>query len=256
MRSRQAGQSARFDSPALTRRDLCAVALFVARMPGALADVAMVPLALSEAIDLNFVKPLLETVGQAAKLRWQYGAMPFSRVLSVVEDGQAVGFGISPTEARTKQLDFSRPIFKGALWAISRRDRKIAVNSTADLHGRVVCMSSSADYGAGFDASVLAGSDLQPVSGDLSQRLRVLSAGHCDVLLVTTHNAMAAALKSRLQAAGGDPSAFVVSAYPLAEQAVHFAAAKDGPLAAWLPRIDAAIHARWSQIQQLVGTAG
>ncbi|WP_377154581.1 hypothetical protein ACFJIX_21155 [Roseateles sp. UC29_93] len=50
----------------------------------------------------------------------------------------------------------------------------------------------------------------------------------------------------------GNLQTLQVGRQPLSAQDVHFAAAKDSPLAAWLPRIDSAIGARRKEIQRLV----
>lgn len=243
-------------SPRVTRRLFCATALTTLAPVLARADVPTVPLALPEATDLAFVEPLLKTLGEAGRFRWQSQSVPFSRVLHMAEQGQAVGFGISPTEQRKARLQFSMPVFQGAVWAISRRDHRIEAQGIGDLKGRVVCMSRSAVYGSEFEDPAWTDSHVQYVTGDLGRRLRTFAAGHCDVLLVTTRNADIASLRTRLKEAGEGGRDLVIEDRPLLQQGVHFAAAKDTPLAAWLPRIDRAIRARRARIARLAAAAG
>ncbi|WP_431104001.1 substrate-binding periplasmic protein [Roseateles noduli] len=212
----------------------------------------VVPLALSEAVDATFLTPILTVVEQAAKLRWERSAVPFSRLLRLVERGETIGFGVSPTEERSERLSFSVPLFRGAIWTVSRRDRQLDVRHVDDLRGRVVCMSRMATYGNALANPAADGLDVRPVAGDLSRRLRTLEAGHCDVLLVTSFHGSADSVHARLRAAGGNLQTLQVGRQPLSAQDVHFAVAKDSPLATWLPRIDSAIGARRKEIQRLV----
>jgi hypothetical protein len=71
---------------------------------------------------------------------------------------------------------------------------------------------------------------LETVNGDLEQRLRMLKAGRCELLLVTHRNSHAQQLQQRVDEAGGN--GLRVSRGPLLEQAVRLCAAKDSPWAA------------------------
>ncbi|MFG6413302.1 hypothetical protein ACG02S_05260 [Roseateles sp. DC23W] len=75
------------------------------------------------------------------------------------------------------------------------------------------------------------------------------------MLLVTTRNPALSTVLARIVAAGGAPDAFTVSPAPLAEQSVHFAVARESPLAQHLPHIDDAIHRQQPVIRQLVRDA-
>lgn len=233
-----------------TRRTAIAAMAGCACVASAQQTAPPVPMAMSEAVDMQFVGPLLDAVAQPSGLRWDPKAVPFARALHLVERGEAIGFGISPTPERTARLQFSVPVFRGAVWAISLRHRQIAAQRPEDLAGLKVCTSRRADYGSVFPESVASG--MQHLTGDLQRRLNALQAGRCDVLLVTSRNAEASTVRARIAAAGGAPDTFTVSKAPLTEQSVHFAVARDSPLAQHLPRIDDAIRKQQTVIRQLV----
>lgn len=242
--------------PLLSRRCFCAATLVGNTAVLAQAAAPSVPLLLSEAVDLSFVSPLLKVIEHAAGFRWASSVVPFGRMMRMVEQGEAVGFGISPTAERKVQLAFSRSIFEGAIWAVSRADRRLAMRHVQDLEGQVVCASRTAAYGIEIGDPTFARINVQAVSGVLAQRLRTLEARHCDVLLVTARNGEADSIRARLRAAGADPREYVLSEAPVAIEGVHFAVAKAGPFAKWLASIDSAILAERSEIDRLSSKVG
>ena len=212
----------------------------------------VVPLAVSEAVDAASLAPVMALIEQGANLRWQRNAVPFARLLRMVEQGDAIGFGVSPTEDRSEAMRFSRPLFRGAVWAVSRRDRGLHADRVEDLRGRVVCVSRTAEYGSALADPATYGLDARQIVGDLKQRVRTLEAGRCDALLVTSRSASLESLLARLRSAGADLQALQTSKVPLIQQDVHFAVAKDSPLAAYMPSIDAAIEAHRGDIARIV----
>jgi ABC-type amino acid transport substrate-binding protein len=214
----------------------------------------VIPVAHSEAVDAAFVGAVMALIGAGAGLRFEAQAVPFARMLRMAEQGEAIGFGISPSDERRRHLAFSGTLFKGAVWAVSRRDGGVVPRDARDLRGKVVCRSRQASYGVELEDPAGSGLDARQISGDLAQRGRTLSAGHCDVLLVTSRNASERALRSRLRAGGADLAALRVSRRPLVEQDVHLGVAIDSPLAALLPRVDAAMRARGQDLRRLVSS--
>jgi len=236
------------------RRRFCAFALAAVTPLSAqtLRAPTAIPVAHSEALDAAFVSAVLNLIGEASGLHFDPHPMPFARVLRMAEQGEAVGFGISPTAARREQLTFSRALFTGAVWAVGRRDAGVEARDVEALRGKVVCQSRQASYAAESTGPAASGPDAQQISGDLAHRLRTLMAGHCDVLLVTSRNASAEALRARLRSGEADMAALSVPDRPLVEEKVHLGVARNSPLAASLSRVDAAIQARRKALQRLV----
>lgn len=233
----------------LTVAALSSPARAVASLP---SPPPLVPVAHSEAVDAEFVAAVIALIGEGAGLRLEARAVPFARMLRMAEQGEAIGFGISPTAERRRHLAFSGKLFKGAVWALSRRDGGIDPRNAQDLRGKVVCQSRQASYGGALEDPTGSGPDARQISGDLGHRVRTLAAGHCDVLLVTSRNASAHALQARLRASGADLDALRLSRRPLVEQDVHLGVANRSPLAALLPRMDAAMRARGQDLRRLV----
>ena len=238
----------------IPRRRFCALTLAAVSPLSVQAARAStpIPVAHSEALDAVFVSAVLNLIGEASGLSFDPHAVSFARVLRMAEQGEAIGFGISPTAARREQLTFSRALFTGAVWAVSRRDAGIDARDVETLRGKVMCQSRQASYDAETADLAQIGMDAQQISGDLAHRVRALVGGHCDVLLVTSRNASVEALRVRLRSVDADMAALRLPHRPLLEEKVHLGVARNSPLAAPLLRVDAAIQARRRALQRLV----
>ena len=211
-----------------------------------------VPLVYAQAANADFVEPLLDLLGHAARLRWERSRLPARRVLALAEQGRALGFGLGPTPQRLGQLAFSQPVFFGQLMLISRRERPLSPRSVDELKGLRVCVTRDASYGAELDAAL--GPVLQPeyTAGDLATRLRMLQGGRCDATLLTHRNDHLQQVEQRLLASGFTPETFHIAPQPLARDPVCIAVAPQSPLRPYLDRIDQALALKRDAIRQLI----
>ncbi len=234
--------------PRLTRRQgLIAVAAGLAASAGRAEPAPELPIAMAEGTDATVMGELLALLGQEAGLTWQVERVPFTRLLHLVRNGQCLALGLGQTPERARTLAFSQPLFSAGLWAVGTAN---VPHKLQDLAGRRVCIPP----GMHQDTLLADGQprtfQLETVSGDLAQRLRMLKAGRCELLLVSHRNGHAQQLQQRVDEAGGP--GLRLSRGPLLEQAVRLCAAKDSPWATYLPRLDQAIHAQRAQLQRLL----
>lgn len=234
-----------------TRR-ACLLAALAATTGAARAAPEDIPIALSSALNVPFVDALLDELAAALGIRWQITRAPFTRVVRMAEAGEALGFGISPTPERSRTLNFTQPWFESGVWALSRAAAPHEAVSVAGLKGLSVCITRDAQFGASLDRAMAKEFRALPAGGDFASRLRMLSAGRCDVLLATHYNRDRSQLQGRIRAAGADPEEIAIGRQPLVTQSVHVAVRRDAPLARWVPRLDQALAERRTAIGELL----
>ena len=232
----------------LTRRQgLIATAACLAASTGRSEPAPELPIAVAEGTDATAMGELLALLGQEAGLTWRVERVPFTRLQHLVRSGQCLALGLGKTAERARTLDFSQPLFSAGLWVVGTG----AVPHTLQgLAGRQVCIPPGMHQDTLLADGPPAAFRLETVSGDLAQRLRMLKAGRCELLLVSHRNGHAQQLQQRVDEAGG--AGLRLSRGPLLEQAVRLCVAKDSPWAAYLPRLDQAIHAQRARLQQLL----
>ena len=227
-----------------------------AALPGpALASQApgqAVPLALSSGVNAPFVDALLHEFADALGLRWTVVRAPFVRVMRMAEQGEALGFGVSPNPGRESRLVFTQALFRGTVWALSRASSPRQASRVAELKGLEVCAARDASLGEAIDAAAGRQFQLRVANGDFATRLRMLSAGRCDVLLATHYSDDPALLQQRIREAGIDPAQVALGRQPLDAQGVHIAAARGSPLASWVPALNQALVERQAAIARLL----
>lgn len=209
-------------------------------------------MAVSVSLNVPFVDALLAELAGAMGIRWQLVRVPFARVLRMAMDGSALGFGVSPSPARTGTLAFTQPLFESGVWGVSRAEAPHAASTVEQLKGLSVCVIRDAQLGAAIDNAAQREFRALSAGGDFAGRLRMLGAGRCDVLLATHYNNDRTQLQQRIRAAGADPDQFAIAHQPMARQSVHVAALRQGAWARWVPLLDSALAERRQAIADLV----
>lgn len=230
--------------------------------PGAWAAAALappaaepvVPLAVASGVNTPFVDAVLRELAGTLALRWETVRVPFTRVLRMTEQGEALGFGISPTPEREARLVFSNAVFRSTVWALSRASAPRPAARIEELRGLEVCAARDARLGEELDAAAARDFRLRPANGDFATRLRMLAAGRCEVLLATHYSLDPGLLQRRIREAGMDPAEVALGPQPLTRLDVHVAARRDGPWAAWVPALNQALQDRQAAIARLLAT--
>lgn len=215
-------------------------------------QVPHIPLAVSDHVNRDFVLPLLGVLAQAAGWQWDLQFAPIARVLAMLERGDCLAFGLGHTPARDALLAFSEPLFSSRVWPVSRRDRRLRIRSLSDLQGLTVCLSRAMSYGAQIDAAKGRDFRVEYADGDHRNRLRMLVAERCDVVLLTHRSADPWLLERRLREAGGMGALVEVGAVPLSSESIHIAGALGSPWLRYLPPLNAALHRQQAAVQALV----
>ncbi len=212
----------------------------------------VVPLAVGEHANRDFVLPLMELIADGAGIEWQIEWVPYARALLQAERGQSLCFGIARTPARERVYTFSDVLFDNHVWLIARRERRLRIQKQSDLDSLTVCARQGVDLNPEFEESNSTRRQVQLSVGGLAARVRMLMGGRCDVVLASHRSPDPWLIEQRLRKEVGLGSALEVLPKPLMANPVHFAVGLDTPLAALLPRINKGLAARRHAIRALV----
>ncbi|MCV2350267.1 substrate-binding periplasmic protein [Paucibacter sp. Y2R2-4] len=226
----------------------------LAQSPAQAPSRLQVPIAVNEASRRPFVKHILRLIGEAAQIEWQIQPLPWARAMLLAERGQLMVFGVSRTPAREQVLSFSEPVFDNHVWMVVRRDQAMDYRQLSDLSGRTLCVSRGTSYGPSFEAARGSLFKVELANGDLNARVRMLMAGRCDVMLSSHRSAQPWLFERLLREESGHSAAVSVLPTPLQVDPIHFAVARDHPLAQALPRLNAAMRQQAKAIQALVNS--
>lgn len=228
-------------------------ALPVAARQAAKVPPTVVPVAINENSVRAFVVRLLRLLGQAAGIEWKVEPVPFARALALAERGQALAFGVSRTAQREALFEFSEPLFHNHVWMVARREQGLDYRTLDDLRNRTLCLTRGFSYGTAFDAARAAGLfRVEQSDADLAGRARMLLADRCDLVLGSHRSPNPWLFERRLRESSGLAAALAVLPTPMLVEPVHLAVARGHPLAALLPRINAALAQQRPAIQALV----
>lgn len=117
--------------------------------------------------------------------------MPWPRVVVALDEQRSGAAGIYKTAERTKNYDFSAPLFVERIGVYYQAVRPVRFRTVADLAGLRVGAIIGWSYGDEFDRARKAGSfTVETVQSDL-QNLRKLELGRIDVALIVVDSASA-----------------------------------------------------------------
>ena len=213
----------------------------------------VVPLAL-----LSTAGPLIEQVvdllGATAGVSWQKHRVPWGRVLSMCERGEALAFGLSRQQASAAPLAWSEPVLKNRIWMVVRDEALLKVRFVEDLKGHSLCVSRGFSYGPEFEEAQGRAFKVEVADGGYEARLRMLKVGRCDVVLTSQLSGQWQVVSRRLgQLAIASPDMRVVPT-PLYTEDVHFAVNGSSPLASMLPGLNRAVATQKARLETLVNT--
>jgi ABC-type amino acid transport substrate-binding protein len=109
-----------------------------------------------------------------------------TRLIQRVRENEGIGFGITKTKERKKQLYFSDVIFSSNVWMVVRSDDTFKFNKLADLKNKTVGVVRGVAYGDRFDQQR---NKLFKVEEDINShtaRFKKLTSLRMDILLFGT----------------------------------------------------------------------
>ncbi len=109
---------------------------------------------------------------------------PWKRAFVSAEKGLGGVIGVSKTEARLQQFDYSAPIYDDNINIVVLKGHEFAFNTLSDLSDRKIGVQLGASYGSEVDAAIHSGSILAETDANHFSRLKKLLYGRIDAAFV------------------------------------------------------------------------
>lgn len=208
---------------------------------------AEIPVLIAESIDPQGhplpTPPIIEAViGQLAaesKLRLVVRAYPWRRAQMMAEHGQGLLYGAAITPERRRVLAFTRPLYDANQWLVSSASAPLAFHRWEDLRGKVISIGEGGKYGPEFEQRKRKLFKIEDNAGSMASRLKMLSAGHVDAVLVDSFR-NPAQLGASLNCRFPDDH-WVVADKSVGFEPLLIAVPKSAPLGKLLPALNQAI---------------
>ncbi|MDM4766733.1 transporter substrate-binding domain-containing protein [Pelomonas sp. SE-A7] len=233
------------------RQALIAALAPVAAAAGAAEPQRPLPVAVAPSLTPEFVQKLLKLVAEGGGFEWQVQVVPWARALQLAELGQAIAFGVARNSHREAVFEFSETVYTNNVWLVARRDQRLSFARLEDLRGRRICVRRGTSYGDAFDAARGQLFQVEQVDGDLRSRVRMMLGGRCD-LVPGSHRSSRAGFERRLAEGANFLPQVEVLPTPLSSESIHFAVAREAPLAAAMARVNTGLRTQRAAIQALL----
>ena len=112
--------------------------------------------------------------------RYDVELVPWARAIWMAQRGRGAVANISWTAERTKQFDYSVPIYPAEVVLVVRKGREFPFESLDDLKGKVIGVGLSSSYRDEVDAAVARGDILIDPDPNQFNRMRKLLSGRTD----------------------------------------------------------------------------
>lgn len=176
--------------------------------------------------------------------------MPWNRAQYLAINGDGIIFGLSKSPERLNKFDYSEPLTKENVWAISYGEKAKPYRTPEDLKSKLVSIGRGFSHGMAFEeARQNKLFQVQEDSASESARFRKLSSGRSDIMLwpvrhLKNSNEVTHYIRNELIPSFHDnqldTAKFHVSIQPIFYDTLHFAAAK-GKFASELKLLNKAI---------------
>lgn len=188
-----------------------------------------------------FITSVVNQLATESKLNLSLKTYPWKRALWMAEQGEGYIFGAAATPERQAVLSFSRPLYEVGQWLVLSKQRPFSFNNWNDLKGKVLAIQAGAHFMGEFEALRGTAFTVQEQSESVMSRLKMLSLGRVDALVLDSHRG-AAQLEALLNCRYGELGSWLVLPKPVATEPALFAIANGSPLRKYMDDINAAIE--------------
>ena len=180
----------------------------------------------------NFAAPhvldLLEFIEKDLDIRFNKKFLPWNRAVSIAQNSDQLIFGLSQTDERLQQFNFSEPAIYHKLWLVTLEENQFEFKSLNDLKGKRIGILRGAFYGGEFDKSRNQLFQVEDDINSIEARLEKLQNKRMDAFIISSANNnskdvehhIASILESNLHS---NSVSFAVLSNPLLKDSIRFA---------------------------------
>lgn len=125
----------------------------------------------------GFIPAILKQLEPITGDHYDIRLYPWKRAYELASRSEGGVIGISYTEERAKQFDYSRPVYNDNIQVVTLQGRQFPFENLSDLKGKVIGGVIGASYGDEVDKAIANGTITMDRDIDQAGRLRKLLAG-------------------------------------------------------------------------------
>lgn len=129
------------------------------------------------------IQHLIHFLELKAELKFEIHRYPWNRVLASARQGEGIVFGLSKTNERLREFQFSELLFSNYVWLIQRNEDRFVFNDWPDLEGKRLGILRGVSYGDEFEKYKNIVFLVDEDTGSLAARLKKLHYKRVDGLL-------------------------------------------------------------------------
>lgn len=217
--------------------------------PGGVSAAAEIPFLIASQTDAQgnplptppVVSGLVGLLAAESGLNLVVRPYPWRRAQLLAELGEGVLYGLAATPERSHTMNFSKPLYYAYQWLVTPARNSFPFQQWDDLRGKVISIQSGARFGAEFEERRGKLFAVEDNSSTVSSRLKMLSIGRVDALLIDSYR-NAAQFEARINCSFGEIGKWTVLEKPVDTEPVLIAVAKSSKFNGILPTLNDAIE--------------
>lgn len=166
---------------------------------------------------------------------------PWRRAQMLAQNGEGVLYGLAATPERLHTMNFSKPLYFAYQWLVTPAQSSFPFQQWDDLRGKVISIQSGGRFSAEFEERRGKLFAVEDNSSNVSSRLKMLSIGRVDALLIDSYGD-APRFEATINCAYGGIGKWTVLEKPVDTEPVLIAVAKSSKFNSIMPAINDAIE--------------
>lgn len=183
---------------------------------------------------------MIELLAAESGLKLAAHPYPWRRAQMKAKQGEGLLFGATETPERLPFFSFTKPLYEVNQWLVTTAQRPIDFRSWDDLHGKVISITSGAQFGPEFEAQRGKAFTVEENANTLASRFKMLDTGRVDAILID-NNRTPQQLEARLNCLFPGTSKWAVTARPVNAEPAVIAVPKASSFNSYLPQLNEAI---------------
>lgn len=184
---------------------------------------------------------LIDLLAAESGLKLVVHPYPWRRAQMKAKKGEGLLFGAAETPERLPFFSFTKPLYEVNQWLVTTAQRPIDFRSWEDLRGKVISITSGAQFGPEFEAQRGKTFTVEENAVTIASRFKMLDNGRVDAVLIDNNRA-APQLEARLNCLFPGASKWVVTAKPVNTEPAVIAVPKTSPFNSYMPLLNEAIE--------------